>query len=231
MGLKRLALQDISIYWLKFFTLFAEKRLGREGRQNPMNTRQQEKLINAIIYFVNNTTYCNKVKLFKLLYLSDFKHFHETGKSITGLDYYAWLKGPVPLALKSTIQEILRGDNQEEGESPLKDILNSNFSFSEESKSKKLTVTPKTQFDSEVFTRREYKLLQSIANEYKDTMSEEMILATHENDGPWDITYRRQPDERIDYFLALNSGSPLKKEEIQEREYENKMIRMSFGLK
>ncbi len=59
-------------------------------------TNHRIKIINAIVYFANNTKYCGKTKLLKLLYFLDFRHFKETGKSVTGLDYYAWNMGPVP---------------------------------------------------------------------------------------------------------------------------------------
>jgi len=213
------------------FYSFCRKTSKKGEREQPMNSKQQEKLINAITYFVNNTSYCNKVKLFKLLYFLDFEHFSEAGKSVTGLDYYAWKKGPVPLQLKYTIQEILNGNTQEEDESSLRDILNSSFSFYEDPKSKKLTIEPKMAFISDVFTRREHRILQKLVEEYKNKLADEMILATHNSDGPWDITYKQQPDERIDYFLALTSESPVKKEEVLEREFENKEIRMSYGLK
>ena len=54
-----------------------------------INTYHREKLINAIIYFAQNTKYCGKIKLFKLLYFLDFWHFKQTGKSVTGLDSQA----------------------------------------------------------------------------------------------------------------------------------------------
>ena len=60
-------------------------------------TREKEKLGNAVIYFSENTEHCHKLKLFKLLYYLDFWHFKETGKSVTGLTYNAWGKGPVSL--------------------------------------------------------------------------------------------------------------------------------------
>ena len=44
-------------------------------------THHREKLINAIIYFANNTKRCGKTKLLKLLYFLDFRHFKQTGKS------------------------------------------------------------------------------------------------------------------------------------------------------
>jgi uncharacterized phage-associated protein len=63
----------------------------------------REKLINSIIYFLKNTKNCGKTKLFKLLYYLDFMHFRETGRSVTGLDYYAWDFGPVPKKLYDEI--------------------------------------------------------------------------------------------------------------------------------
>jgi uncharacterized phage-associated protein len=62
-------------------------------------THEREKLINAIIFFANNTKHLGKIKLFKLLYLLDFEHFRQTGRSVTGLDYRAWKFGPVPIDL------------------------------------------------------------------------------------------------------------------------------------
>jgi uncharacterized phage-associated protein len=62
-------------------------------------THRREKFIQAIIFFSLKTKYCGKTKLFKLLYLLDFEHFRQTGRSVTGMDYYAWEMGPVPVAL------------------------------------------------------------------------------------------------------------------------------------
>src|SRR5215472_1919492 len=60
---------------------------------------QREKLVNAIIFFVSNTKRCHTLKLFKLLNFLDFEHFRQTGFGVTGLEYKAWPKGPVPSAL------------------------------------------------------------------------------------------------------------------------------------
>lgn len=192
-----------------------------------MNTKQQEKLINAITYFIRETKICYEVKIYKLLYFLDFEHFGSTGKTVTGLDYYAWLKGPVPLELKLTFEQIANSNSlQEEGDSPLKSILNSNFSFE---KDHDLHINPKTEFTMNVFTKREYNLLQTLAKKYQHHTGEEMIIASH--DKVWDLTYRQEPGSRIDYFLALSPSLPITKEDIQSREFENKMIRATYGLK
>ena len=69
------------------------------GRVPVLISRNRQKLIQAAVYFAGNTEGCGKVKLFKLLYLLDFAHFRETGRSVTGLDYVAWKLGPVPVEL------------------------------------------------------------------------------------------------------------------------------------
>jgi uncharacterized phage-associated protein len=72
-------------------------------------THEREKLINAILYFASHTRHCGKIKLFKLLYLLDFEHFRQTGRSVTSLDYRAWELGPVPIRL---MQECLIRDQR-----------------------------------------------------------------------------------------------------------------------
>ena len=49
---------------------------------------------------------CGKIKLFKLLYLLDFEHFRQTGKSATGLEYQAWKFGPVPIELMEEWEDL-----------------------------------------------------------------------------------------------------------------------------
>jgi len=64
-----------------------------------LRNHQREKLINVMVYFAQNTQKCGKVKLFKLMYFLDFEHYKQIGRSVTGLNYYAWPMGPVPVDL------------------------------------------------------------------------------------------------------------------------------------
>ncbi|KAB2896320.1 MAG: SocA family protein, partial [Kofleriaceae bacterium] len=61
-----------------------------------MRVFEREKLLHAIIFFTKETRACHKLKLFKLLYFLDFQIYRETGKSVTGLGYFARPMGPVP---------------------------------------------------------------------------------------------------------------------------------------
>lgn len=55
-----------------------------------------EKLTFMVIYFLDKLDFLFKVKLNKLLFYSDFLHFQQSGKSISGIPYIAIKMGPVP---------------------------------------------------------------------------------------------------------------------------------------
>lgn len=67
----------------------------------------REKLINAIIYLRKEASACDRLKLYQLLYHLDFRHYAQTGRSVTGLEYFARLEGPVPVDLEEGIGALL----------------------------------------------------------------------------------------------------------------------------
>ena len=156
----------------------------------------REKLIQAINFFVRNTRKCGKVKLFKLLYFLDFEHFKATGRSVTGLEYYAWPMGPVPVSLKEEIDapkpdmaEALRFEEQ-----PIRHGTQT-----------MLVVKPQVPFSDRHFSKREMSILRDLAGEYQDADADQMVEATHLENLPWSKVYevegRRQA--LIPYRLAV----------------------------
>lgn len=160
-----------------------------------MISHDREKLIQAINFFVRNTKKCGKVKLFKLLYFLDFEHFKATGRSVTGLDYFAWKMGPVPVSLF------------DEMESPQPDMAES-FEFSElpirGGTQTMLVLGPKLPFSERHFSRRELELMQSLARAYKDSDSDDLVEATHLENLPWHKVFIEQGNAQalIPYDLA-----------------------------
>jgi uncharacterized phage-associated protein len=175
-------------------------------------SRNREKLIQAIVYFASTTEHCGKVKLFKLLYLLDFAHFRETGRSVTGLDYHAWKMGPVPQDL---MQE---WDEPEFDMARAVDIVPEKvIDYVRE------RVIPKVAFDDSTFTPRELRLMKDIAARFRDELTKPLIGFTHEDRGPWDKIWDngRGNFERIPYVLAIADTDPNRDAILEAaREYE-----------
>lgn len=157
-------------------------------------SHEREKTINAIIFFAKSTRFLGKTKLCKLLYFLDFEHFKETGRSVTGMDYYAWKMGPVPV------------DLYEEVDMPEPDLADKvEFSETPTRNGTMLVVKPVAEFDGSHFSKREMRIMQGLSEEFRDTRADDMIEATHLENQPWHKIYveegKRQ--QQIPYELAL----------------------------
>lgn len=175
-------------------------------------SHEREKLINCVVFFAANTLHCGKVKLFKLLYLLDFAHFRETGRSVTGLQYLAWKMGPVPAEL---IQE---WDQLEADLAHAVDIVPQKvIDYTRE------LVVPKAQFDDSLFTKRELRLMEGLVERFHDDYSQPMVNVTHLERGPWDKIWDngRGNNTRIPYSLAVPDDDPNREAVLDAaREYE-----------
>ena len=159
----------------------------------------RERLVNAIIFFAANTKKLGKVKLFKLLYLLDFEHFKLTGRSVTGLPYYAWEMGPVPQPL------------YKEWKHPSPDLAAAvDIVTTPVLKFFRDEVVPKVAFDPSPFTKRQLDLLQGLAKAYGDKNAEQMVNATHDEFGPWREVWQdgRGKHQTIPYEMVLDPNDP-----------------------
>lgn len=181
-------------------------------------THHREKLINAIIYFAKNTKFCGKMKLLKLLYYLDFRHFKQTGKSVTGLDYYAWDMGPVPKALFTELTENMKPDLK----SAIHELQKEGFQ----------KIIPKVKFNSDYFSNREMKLLDDISYIFNDAKADAMVLSTHLINEPWDKTLKEKGEyAKIDYMLAIDSlDNSLSAHEALERKNKIEETYKIFGV-
>lgn len=167
----------------------------------PVNEQQREKLLQAIAFFVKATRDCHKLKLFKLLFLFDFEVFRQTGKSPTGLRYFAWPMGPVPKALFEELSK------------PSKDLaqrfrISKSEPDNEGFGGNRLDLTPKREVDLDAFTRREVRALEKLAEIYRDARGKDMVAVTHERNSPWFRVYEleKRVQEEIPYELALDGA-------------------------
>lgn len=176
-----------------------------------MSKINRNRLINAVLYFAENTEYCGKIKLFKLLYLMDFEHFRLTGKSITGAEYSAWKMGPVPTVLYDQWDEP-DGDFGEAVEI----VLEQQIDYTRQ------TVRPKRKFDDVEFTPRQLRVMKVVAEKHRDVRSAAMIDVTHAENGAWarvwnDGAGRSKP---IPYELSIGDETENKDAIMMIREFD-----------
>lgn len=169
----------------------------------------KEKIVNVITYFVNHTAGCNKKKLFKLLFLLDFEHFEQTGRSVTGFDYFAWDMGPVPAELHETIEapdaKFLENFIIERTPMPngYKDAI---------------SLKSKNEFNEKYFSRRELGLMADIADRFHDATGKELEDFTHRDESPWHRVYEveNRKYKEIPYEYALDCLDSSEKEALTE---------------
>jgi uncharacterized phage-associated protein len=169
-------------------------------------SRDREKLINAIIYFLGATNHCHTLKLFKLLNFADFEHFRQTGRTIFNLDYKALPKGPVPTKL---YDEIKRG-----GDSDLKAAI-SLFPVKDEITDELLRRDLKVRgkFDKQYFSKREIKIIERVAEFFKELKAEDMSEFSHRAGEPWRSVYGQKGEgsgKLISPELSLSSEALIK---------------------
>lgn len=176
-----------------------------------MTKINRNRLINAVLFFAENTEYCGKIKLFKLLYLMDFEHFRLTGKSITGAEYSAWRMGPVPTVLY---------DQWDEPHGEFSDavdiLLERQIDFVRQ------TVKPKRPFDDEEFTPRHLRVMRGLAEKYKYVQSAAMIDVTHAENGAWTKVWNdgAGKSKPIPYELAISNDTDNREAIMMIREFD-----------
>ena len=172
----------------------------------------------CLYIFSKHTKYCGKTKLFKLLYYLDFVHFKETGRSVTGRDYFAWQFGPAPSSLF------------EEMKNP-PDDLKSAINILSRDLDNFQAFHPRKPFDKKHFTKRELRILEQIAFIFKEADAKDMVDASHLPNEPWDKTIRSKGKfAKIDYMLALDkTETSLSQEEVEERLHDKKELERIFG--
>lgn len=185
-----------------------------------IKSHAREKLINAAVFFAENTKYCGKIKLIKLLYLLDFEHFRQTGQSVTGMDYFAWKMGPVPVSLYAEWD-----DFEPDFADAIEIVPERVIDYIREK------VQPKKSFDDSYFTRRELRLMTALAERFRDDYSKLMVNVTHAERGPWSKIWDdgRGSQERIPLSLAVDDSDP-DREIVLEAAAEHQAIVAAVGL-
>ena len=181
-----------------------------------LRNHEREKMINVMVYFAQYTLKCGKVKLFKLMYFLDFEHYKQIGRSVTGLNYYAWPMGPVPVDLYA------------EFDIPAVDMLNSiRFESIPIKNNLMISIKAVAKFDNRYFSKREFRIMEALATEYYEATANDMIETSHLEHHPWQRVYIQEGKKQqlIPYDYAL---TPKEKEFITEQQQEHQEMLSNF---
>ncbi|HTR80260.1 MAG TPA: Panacea domain-containing protein [Bacteroidota bacterium] len=179
--------------------------------------KYRKKLLEAMVYFASALKNPTKMMMYKVLAEFDFRHIEQTGLPVTNLEYEAWEMGPVPRELHN---EITKGK-----ELVLPDDFQKSLYADKEEFIDKVTGETKSKFifhnkrkaDLSVFSPRQVKILEQIAEIYKYTTATNASKASHEYDKPWARTVKKKGEGAIiDYTDQITDKTPLNKEEAEE---------------
>lgn len=156
---------------------------------------RQDRLSNAIVYFVTNIEDCSAEKLEHLLYLLDFKHYEATGRSVTGNAYCALASGPVPAEVHFALTAPAGAPT----------VLDGMLDMAAWRSSGRLRAT--VPFQDDDLTQRQVSLLEALTQTYKHG-HEALHAAVCAPSGPWAQTYRNGAGTQscILYELALEDA-------------------------
>jgi uncharacterized phage-associated protein len=112
-----------------------------------------------------------KTVMNKLLFYTDFLHFRQTGRSVTGLRYAAIDFGPVPDHYGS-LYEMLT----EEGVVNIEGIM-TDFGFIE-----RIIAGNNRKFEASVFCDSELEVLQLVLDRFKTLSTKEIVELSHQEE-------------------------------------------------
>ncbi len=174
----------------------------------------REKALNALMFFAEKTNRnkIGKTKMAKLLFALDFEHFKQTGRFVTGLNYFAYPKGPYPKEIMEEMTEksfprdlsrylalILKGDTKDDG----------GFLF---------RVKEGKKPDLSLFSPREIEIMENLAEMWGDYNARDIVHWSHSRGTPWQTVWEKEGRrfDLISYLYALDKDSPITKEEAEQ---------------
>lgn len=156
------------------------------------------KLANAIIWFAEHDSTAGLEKMMKLLYFLDFRNYAETGFSVTGLDYTARKRGPVPVGLR---EDLCRKKSDTYGISKFVRYENGRG------------FVPLVEFSDRDFTGIELESLNSVLEDFRGMKFNAISEITHRKGTPWS---RTKLGNEISYDLVLDGLDAEKAESVRE---------------
>ena len=174
-----------------------------------------EKFINATLFFAEKVEKLGPTKLNKLLYFSDFEHYRLYGRPIIGDEYIKMERGPVPRSSYSLFNANFRDE--------IDDSLKQAFDVEPELALTFLRkcIKPKQPADLKVFSESEIKVMEGVAEKFKDSFATDMSRKSHD-EKPWKETPEMGV---IDYKLGLDQADSISPDYASYHEEQDELLK------
>lgn len=166
-------------------------------------------------------------KLCKLLNFFDFDHFKQTGYPAIGLEYVTFEYGPVPRKLWLQLKD---GNPPDDFKGKLA-ILVKTDDLRPGHKEIEFKAMHGVKPDLSIFSPRQKKILERLAEIYRDAKARDMSEVSHLPGQPWTKTKAAKGlNAPIDYLLALDNESLVGREEAEENLREHLEMVKAFDI-
>jgi uncharacterized phage-associated protein len=193
--------------------------------------RPRQYLLEALVFFSQKKKLRSpsKMMIYKVIAEFDFRHFQETGFTVTDQKYEAFQWGPVPqpfhneITLKNTIK--LPDDFRDS-----LSIVDTDFEneFGENYRGFKFIAKRKPNL--KIFSPRQTRILEEIAEIYKFATATEASKASHEPGKPWTITVKNKGEHSIiNLFDTIKLNEPLTIDIVKEKLKEKVALNYNYG--
>lgn len=136
---------------------------------------QQEKFVNAILFFARNTNpkKFGVTKLMKLLFFADFLHFEKYGRPIVGDTYYHLPEGPVPTTSYDLYRHTFEGKEETGLEKYIRVVSEkvNNFTIHR--------IEPLQKLNEAVFSESDLEVMRETAEKFYDQTGTTLAKMTH----------------------------------------------------
>jgi transcriptional regulator with XRE-family HTH domain len=145
-----------------------------------------------IIFFIQQIPDVAKTQINKLLFYADFLNFKRTCQSISGMEYVAIDFGTVPQNFQMLFEHL----------QPIKNFEIERQILSEDTFKDTFKLLPNTVFNKNIFTDEEIRVLEKVANKFKNNTRKEIVEMNHEEIG-WKENINRKGFIKYTYAFDL----------------------------
>lgn len=155
-----------------------------------MNSQQQEKVGQLMLWLSKEVPDLYITKLLKLLYLCDEVAVKETGVPITWLKYHVWQYGPVPVVI---YDDLNFKDAASFGAYVQGEVEQADWAKNEKVQ---LKIIPVGAFVREVFSLQEARVINNVIKKYGQKSAKELVNLLHQEDTLWHKIYTQKDLEK-----------------------------------